>query len=495
MAQAIRAVTMPKWGIEMTEGTINQWSIGEGQRVEKGAPLLEVETEKIVNTVEAPAAGTLRRIIATAGDVKPVGALIGVLADAGVSDAEVTSFIEGFRGASVSFEPDAGESGKALAPGAAGSADAPEKSGLQDGGAGQTQGGGAVTGSGAGQPQSSTIQSDIAQLDTTGHTAATPEPSGEIRVSPIARRLAESLDIDIAEVKGAGRNGRITKEDVETYAAARTAGTARGGNSKPDVAAQTAATGQGGLLHQDVAPPGARRADTPPPADRPLTNPSTRQKMSSLRATIARRMLEATQSIPHYRLAMEVEVDRLMQQRRGLMEQIGGRISLNDMLVRASALTLGTHPALNAQLHGEEVVTFAHADIAIAVATDGGLITPILRCADLKSLAQIASESVDLIRRARRSELTREEITGGTFTLSNLGSYGLTSFDAIINVPQVAILAVGAVRESIVARNGAPAVAQVMTLTLSADHRVVDGAQGAAFLSTLKGLIQAPERL
>jgi pyruvate dehydrogenase E2 component (dihydrolipoyllysine-residue acetyltransferase) len=438
MAQAIRAVTMPKWGIEMTEGTINQWNFGEGQQVEKGAPLLEVETEKIVNTVEAPAAGTLRRIIATPGDVKPVGALIAVLADPGVSDEQVTSFIEGFRGASVTFEPDAG-----------GSADA---SGLE---------------------RPAAIQNPPG------------EPSGEIRVSPIARRLAESLGIDIAEVKGAGRNGRITKEDVEAYAAAR-----------------TAATGHGGQLQPDVAAPGARRADTPPPAGQPLPpvggplpNPSTRQKMSPMRATIARRMLEATQSIPHYRLAIDVEVDRLIQQRRGLMEQTGARVSLNDMLVRASALALVAHPTLNAQLDGEEIVTFSHADIAIAVATDGGLITPVLRCADLKSLAKIGSESVDLIGRARRNALTREEITGGTFTLSNLGSYGLTSFDAIINAPQVAILAVGAARESIVVRNGAPATAQVMTLTLSADHRVVDGAQGAAFLSTLKGLIQAPERL
>lgn len=434
MAQAIRPVTMPKWGIEMTEGTINQWSIREGQQVEKGEPLLEVETEKIVNTVESPAAGILRRIVAAAGDVKPVGSLIAVLADTSVSDAEIASFVESFKGASVSFEPDGPATGASVSV----------EPGAQEAGAVDTGGGGA-----ANQP------------------SLAPEPSSDaLRISPIARRLAETLGIDISRLKGTGRNGRISKEDVESYAA-------------------------------HVSGAAATPADGPSPTPAPnrtlAPNPITRLHLSATRATIARRLLESKQTIPHYRLSTDVEVDSLQQHRRHLQSQ--ARISLNDLLLRACALALVRHPVLNAQFDGTEILQFAHADIAIAVATDNGLITPIIRNADLKPLPDIARETADLAERARRSALTREEITGGTFTVSNLGMYGLASFDAIINPPQVAILAVGAAREAIIARDAVATAARLMTLTLSADHRVVDGAQGAAFLATLKDLLQSPNRL
>lgn len=395
MSAAIRPVTMPKWGIEMTEGTINQWSIREGQAVQKGDPLLEVETEKIINTVEAPAAGLVRRIVASAGDVKPVGSLIAVLADTAVSDEDITAFIANFKGASVSFDP---EAAAAAAP-----------------------------------------------------PAGTEPEGGELRISPIAKRLADSLGIEISQLKGTGRNGRISKEDVEAFVAARGTSSAHGGAPAP----------------------------------------VTRQKMSATRATIARRLQESKQTIPHYRLTLDVTVDGLQERRK----RIQAGVSLNDMLVRACALALVRHPIVNAQLDGDEILQFAHADIAIAVATDSGLITPIVRRADQKSAEEIASETKDLASRARRGALTREEITGGTFTVSNLGMYGLASFDAIINPPQVAILAAGAAREGLIVRAGAPAVARLMTLTLSADHRVVDGAQGAAFLATLKDLIEAADRL
>lgn len=431
MAEAIRPVTMPKWGIEMTEGTINQWSIREGQQVEKGDPLLEVETEKIVNTVESPAAGILRRIVAEAGDVKPVGSLIAVLADTEVSDAEIASFVENFKGATVSFEPDAPES-RGAAP---------------------------------------AVNATAGGADAQGAAATESAAGDELRISPIARRLAESLGIDISRVKGTGRNGRISREDVEAFAA-------RAGATAGSGLGMSAGAGAG-------AGAGAANAIG--------TNPITRLKLSATRATIARRLLESKQTIPHYRLTIDVEVDRLQQHRRSL--QAPTKVSLNDMLLRACGLALVRHPTLNAQFDGTEILQFAHADIAVAVATDSGLITPIVRKVDLKSLPDIARETADLADRARRSALSREEIAGGTFTLSNLGMYGLASFDAIINPPQVAILAVGAAREAVVARNAAPAVAHLVTVTLSADHRVVDGAQGAAFLATLKDLLQAPDRL
>lgn len=392
MSGPIVALTMPKWGIEMTEGTINAWRVAAGQTVAKGDPLIDVETDKIVNTVEAPASGKLRRITASEGDVRPVGSLLGVFAPAEVSDGEIDAFVASFRGERVSFEPDA--------PGAAG--------------AGPT-------------------------------TAATEggEAAGEARISPFARRLAGQLGIDLAKVKGTGRNGRVSKEDVEAYAASLSEG-----------------------------------------------NPSTRKRMSATRVTIATRLQQSSQTIPHYRLAATVVAERLMEIRRELADR-SVDVSLNDLMVRAVALALVRHRELNARLEEADVVEYQHADIAIAVATDNGLITPVLRRADLKSPQEIARESADLTARARSGSLTRGDLDGGTFTLSNLGMFGIERFDAIINPPQVAILAVGSAQSAVVVREGSPAVARAMTLTLSADHRVIDGAIAARFLATLKTLIES----
>jgi pyruvate dehydrogenase E2 component (dihydrolipoamide acetyltransferase) len=214
--------------------------------------------------------------------------------------------------------------------------------------------------------------------------------------------------------------------------------------------------------------------------------------MSARRGTIARRLLESKQSIPHFRLDVDVDFGPLLQHKRGEPQRTGERITVNDLLLRAAALALVRNPMVNAQLDGDEILQFEDADIAIAVAAEAGLVTPILRSANRKSVAAIAKESRDLIDRARRGALLREEISGGSFTVSNLGMYGVTRFDAIINAPQVAILAVGAVSQRPVVRDGVLAVADVATLTLSADHRVVDGAVGAAFLGELRGLLEKP---
>ena len=413
MTERIQAVTMPKWGIEMTEGTVSRWQVSEGETVAKGAPLLEVETEKIVNAVDSPASGTLRRIVAGPGDLKPVGALLAVLAPAEVSEAELERFIAGFQGATVSFEPLATTSAAPYAPGG----DAASSLG--------------------------------------GRSSDDDEP----HISPIAKRLAESLGIDTAGIRGTGRNGRITREDVAAAHAAR------------------------GSAGQASAPAG------------PSANPPTRTRLSATRATIARRLLESKQTIPHYRLSLDVSCDALLQRAAEASRASGRRVTLNDLLVRSCALTLARHPGINAWLEGDEILEFPHADIAVAVAAPSGLITPVVRSADTKSLAEIAAATADLTEKARRGALTREDITGATFTVSNLGMYGLARFDAIVNPPQVAILAAGAAEDRVVARAGAAVVAKVMTLTLSADHRVVDGAAGAAFLTALRELIEAPERL
>ncbi len=406
MAGIITAVTMPKWGIEMTEGTITQWNVAAGARVAKGAALLDVETEKIVNSAEAAADGVLRRILATSGDVRPVGALIGVIAEVSVSDRDIDAFIGSFSAASVAFEPDAGAS----------------------------------------QESSSGTASVPAGTDAAEGT--------EPRVSPIARRLAERLGIDVSKVTGTGRNGRVSREDVETYAAAAS-----------------------GFAQNSTQEPTGRRRFTP------------------TRATIARRLLESTQTIPHYRLGLEADVGRLFDRKCELSRATGVRISVNDLLVRACALALVRHPEINVQLDGDEILSFAHADIAIAIATNNGLVAPIVRNADQKSPAEIAVDTADLARRAANGSLQRADLGGGTFTLSNLGMLGIARFDAIINPPQVAILAVGAAEERVVPRQGAPAIARMLTLTLSADHRVIDGAAGAAFLATLRALIEQPQSL
>ena len=291
---------------------------------------------------------------------------------------------------------------------------------------------------------------------------------GEARISPIARRIAERLGVDITQVKGTGRNGRVSKEDVEAYAASIGVQAGATPVAAPVVAstAAAAATGEGVV----------------------------REKMTSMRATIARRLLESKQGIPHYRLAADVDLTALLA-RRAALRAAGTEVSVNDLLVRACALTLVKHPAVNAQLQGDEVHKFPHADIAVAVATDGGLVTPIVRSADTKSAAQIGAETGDLATRARSGKLTREEITGGTFTLSNLGMFGIDRFDAIINPPQVAILAVGAGADRVIARGGGVVVAKVATLTLSCDHRVVDGAIGAQFLQALRQTIESADAL
>ena len=418
MSQKIFPITMPKWGIEMQQGTITEWHAAPGGALAKGAPLLDVETEKIVNSVEAPVAGTLRRIVAETGSTEAVGALIAVFADASVSEAEIDAFITGFKPADASFDH----------------ADAPA----------------APAAPAAAAPA----------LDAAAE--------GEARISPIARRIAERLGVDITQVKGTGRNGRVSKEDVEAYAASIGVQAGATPVAAPVVAstAAAAATGEGVV----------------------------REKMTSMRATIARRLLESKQGIPHYRLAADVDLTALLA-RRAALRAAGTEVSVNDLLVRACALTLVKHPAVNAQLQGDEVHKFPHADIAVAVATDGGLVTPIVRSADTKSAAQIGAETGDLATRARSGKLTREEITGGTFTLSNLGMFGIDRFDAIINPPQVAILAVGAGADRVIARGGGVVVAKVATLTLSCDHRVVDGAIGAQFLQALRQTIESADAL
>jgi len=407
---AIHPITMPKWGIEMQEGTVTAWHFAPGQPVNKGDALLDVETEKIVNSVEAPVSGVLRRILGAPGEVRAVGALIGVFAAPDVPESEVDRFIGGFVPPDASFEPH---------PGPVPTADP--------------------------APVAQAAQGDA-------------DSDSESRVSPIARRVAGELGVDLAQVRGTGRNGRISKQDVEAYAAAH--------------------------------------GRTPAAQELPVqrSNPSTRERLSPTRATIARRLVDSTRQIPHFRLSVTVDAAALVARREALRAR-GESVTLNDLVVRACALALVQHPALNARFDGDEIERFRDADVCIAVATDAGLVAPVLHAANVKPLAEIAAERARLADRARAGRLTHAEIAGGSFTVSNLGMHGVDRFDAIINPPQVGILAVGAVRDAAVARGGALAIGRLIDLTLSCDHRVVDGAAGAAFLATLRGLLEHPEAI
>jgi pyruvate dehydrogenase E2 component (dihydrolipoamide acetyltransferase) len=391
----ITPIAVPKWGIEMQEGTFVAWRVDLGMAVSQGQEIADVETEKIVNALEAPADGILRRCLAADGDTLPVGSLLGVLAEEGVSDAAIDAFIAEFKsGASVATEVSA----------------APE-------------------------------------------IAAGPEArAGRIRASAGAKRLAEQLGIDLATVQGSGRNGRISREDVEQVA-------------------QSAAAG--GAVQSPAA------ADYTP------------EPMSGTRKTIARRLVQSKQEIPHYYLTADLQLDALLKRREALTAQ-DIEASLNDLIVHAAALALMDVPEVNANLVGDEIRRFAHADVAVAVATDDGLVTPVLRAAETLSIQELSGTLRQLTEKARAGQLERADIEGGSFTVSNLGMFDIRQFTAIINPPQVAILAVGAARPRITLDDAQPVTVTEMTVTLSCDHRVVDGAVGARFLQALRERIEAP---
>ncbi|TAJ86957.1 MAG: pyruvate dehydrogenase complex dihydrolipoamide acetyltransferase [Reyranella sp.] len=318
---------------------------------------------------------------------------------------------------------------------------------------------------------------------TPAPAAATPAPkpaaqaavsSGGARVfaSPLAKRIAAEKGIDLAGLKGSGPNGRIVKADVE--------------NAKPG-----------------AAPVPAPKAAPKPAAPAPVAGGQpvfvapgdSRVPHTSIRKVIARRMLESKQTVPHFYLTVDFEIDALLTARTAInavVEKKGAKVSVNDMVIKACAKALRDHPECNASWTEEEMIQYGAVDISVAVATDRGLITPIVRNADMKGLAQISIEMKDLASRAKSGKLKLEEFQGGGFTISNLGMFGIRDFGAIINTPQAMILAVGAGEERVVVRKGEMVIRNIMSCTLAVDHRVVDGALGAQFLQTLKAYIEQP---
>src|SRR5262245_2705717 len=295
---------------------------------------------------------------------------------------------------------------------------------------------------------------------------ATTPSGGRIFASPLAKRIAADKGLDLSHIKGSGPNGRIVKADVE--------------GAKP--AAPAAAP------VPRVAPPAGAQPVFVAPGD-------TRIPHTSIRKVIARRMLESKQTVPHFYLSVDLEIDALLAARQAInavAEKRGTKVSVNDMMIKACAKALRDHPECNASWTEDEMIQYGAVDVSVAVATDRGLITPIVRNADMKGLAQIASEMKDLAARAKAGKLKLDEFQGGGFTISNLGMFGIDSFAAIINPPQAMILAVGKGEERAVVRRGQVVVRNMMSFTLAVDHRAVDGAMGALWLQTLRAYVEQP---
>ncbi len=473
----LRALTMPKWGIEMTEGRISEWNVADGDPISKGQVIALIETDKIVNDLEAEQDASVARLIAEVGETYPVGALLAVLATEPATADEVETFMRSFRAAGGS----AAAAAATIAPPVPGEA--------------------------------SETPAVLASHTSSASTAAESRIPANIAISPAACRLALERNVDVISLRGSGRHGRITLQDVDQ--ASKPARTPLASNpvsvritttvldahyASPyakrmamrhsiDLATVRATGARGRISRMDVL----RAAGI---GEQPVaTNRAVIERFTPMRKAIARQLTTAKTTIPHFYLRMSAKMDSVVALREQLRPDGGAAPSLNDYLLRAVALALAESPGVNIQVHGDAVHRFADADVAVAVATDRGLITPIVRAANTKPVGTIAAEVRDLAERARTGRLRADEYTGGTFTVSNLGMYGIDEFDAIINPPQGAILAVGAARRRAVETNGSLQLATTVNLSLSCDHRAIDGAVGAQFLATLRGLLEQPDRL
>jgi pyruvate dehydrogenase E2 component (dihydrolipoamide acetyltransferase) len=492
---AITKVVMPKLSEAMETGKIIKWIKKEGDAVKGGDILAEVETDKADVEMEAFGSGVLRKILVPDGDRAPVGTLIAVIADASEDIASVVAGAAGGAPAAAAAAP----ATPAAAPAPAAPAAAAQPSPTPSAAATSRPGAGAAGAPAAAstavgtsprpaavppQPRSEDHaetrraaapgQSAPRALEPVAAAApaggGTPEPSaqgtaagGRVKASPLARKVAAQSGVDLKLVQGTGPGGRIVRKDVE---GALTAGT-------PSAAAPA--------MRPVAVTEGAEFEDRP---------------LSQMRAIIAKRMPLSKAPVPHFYVTGEVAMDRAWE----LREELNGldgqpKISLNDLVIRACAVALLAHPGVNASFQGESIRVFHRAHIGIAVALEEGLITPVLRDCHAKSLSQIAVEARDLAERARGRKLRAQELSGATFSISNLGMFDVTEFSAIINPPEGAILAVGSVRKVPVVDDAGLGVGRRMMLTLSCDHRVMDGAMGARFLQDVKRYLEEPLRL
>jgi len=449
-------ILMPALSPTMEEGTLAKWHVKAGDTVKSGDVIAEIETDKATMEVEAVDEGVVEAILVPEGteNVKVNAAIARLKGDGETSDSPPSA-----------AAPPAPPSGGRMADQHTESpAPIPPTKGEGD----RPQGGG---GGLAAKP--------TVEASPPAKTQAASEPQGaRVFASPLARRLAAQQNLDLSALKGSGPHGRIIKRDVEgkTGTAAPAAAPQAG---QASASAQAAAPRQVQSLEQMGIAPGSY--DLIP--------------LDGMRKTVARRMTDSFRDVPHFPLTIDLEIDRLLEARARinvLLEKDGVKVSVNDLVLKAAAMGLKRVPEANASYSPEGIAIHHHVDIAMAVAIDGGLITPIIRAAETKGLAEIAKASKDLAERARTRKLKPDEFQGGTFTVSNLGMFGIKSFNSIINEPQGCIMSVGVGEKRPIVRGDQLAIATVMTVTLTCDHRVVDGAIGSRFLGVFKAMIEDP---
>lgn len=434
-------ITMPQMGFDMTEGTIAAWLKQEGDSVTKGEPIAEIETDKTTIQIEAFSSGVLRKIVAQVGQKVPVGATIAIIA---APDEQIEALSSTSSSASTAAQK-AQKTEDGVTPLAA-------------------------------QAQPAAESSAAAPL---------PVTEGRIIATPVARRLAGELGVDLRYVKGTGPEGRITKADVEAFAAS--------------AAARAAAPARPSPAPEPVGEPAIKVPEAlliVPVADaKSVGGPAIEQPLTRMRQTIATRMTASKQQVPHFYITMQVEMDAALALRAQINESLkseGIKISVNDMVIRAVALALRRFPSMNASFTADSIEMHDQVHVGSAVTVEGGLVTVTVRDADTKTLKQISQEMTALAERARSGKMQPGDLGGQTFTISNLGMYGVDNFIAIVNQPDAGILAVATAAPTPVVREGQIVIRTMMNMTLSGDHRVTDGAEGAQFLNEVKRLLENP---
>ncbi len=454
-------ITMPRLSDTMEQGTVIKWNVAEGDEVTAGDMLADIETDKATMELQAYDDGTLAKIVAEEGATVEVGQVIAVLAE---DDEDVEEVAAG-------------------AGSAAGAEQADAKQKAEDGAA-EPAGDKSETGTAVAEPPAEgTSRSESTSPKSNGATAnGAPakgdDAGGRIFASPLARKIADEKGVDLSNLSGSGPSGRIVKADVEAAADGKSA-------------------------RQEPASERPEAAPAPAPLSAEGAGLEARSvELSNMRRTIAKRLVESKQTVPHYQVTVSADMGPLMDLREQLNEQLetqGVKLSVNDFIVRAAALAMHQHPHVNSRWNESTIDIQGDVNVGVAIALPaergGGLVVATLRNADRLGLRQISAETRRLAKKAREKGLSVEEMADSTFTISNLGMFGVDHFTAIINPPNVAILAVGATLELPVVKNGEIAIGRRMSMTMSSDHRVIDGAMAAEYLSTVKGLLEAPATL
>ncbi|HEU4526089.1 MAG TPA: dihydrolipoamide acetyltransferase family protein [Gemmatimonadales bacterium] len=439
-------VVMEALSPTMEEGRLVEWKKQEGDAVAVGDVLAEVETDKAVMELVARAGGTLLKQVIPAGTTVPVSELVAVIGEPGEEVGE---------GSGAGSKP-AKPAPKAATVEEQGTQPTPDRN--RPSSMPPAPPPDAVTEGNGQQP---------AQRPVTPAPARGSQPPGRVKASPLARRMAAERGIDLASISGSGPEGRVVARDLEGAAA-----------RAPSAPA--------------AAPAPAPRSPVPAAPRIPAGEPYADVPLTQIRKTIARRLTQSIGPIPTFYLTTEVDMERAAEARDALLAGGGEKVSFNDIVIKATAMALKRHPECNAWWQDDHIRYWNEVHVSMAVAIEDGLITPVIRHTDLKSLREIAAESRDLAGRARERKLKPEEYTGGTFSVSNLGMLDIDEFTAVINPPETGILAVGRMVQQPVVHQGEVAIRRRMRLTMSCDHRVIDGATGARFLQTLKGMLENP---